>query len=99
MKKLLMLLGILALSTGMVVAQDTATQDPQSQPQEQPAQPADPNAQTDVDVDVDTQAEPAAQDPAQTDDAAALPQTASPLPLIALLGLGALAAGLVSRRK
>jgi len=28
-----------------------------------------------------------------------LPQTASPLPLLGLLGLGSLAAGLVSRRK
>lgn len=97
MKKLLMMLGILVLSTGLTFAQDAPppeNQDPatQEQPAEQPAQ--DPAAETDVDVDVNNEADTAAQD-----DAGALPQTASPLPLIALLGLGALAGGLVARRK
>jgi hypothetical protein len=95
MKKLLMLLGILALSTGMAVAQDTAPppeQAPPAQEQAQPPaeQPADTDANVDVDADVDAQADA---------DQEALPQTASPLPLIALLGLGSLAAGLASRRK
>jgi LPXTG-motif cell wall-anchored protein len=35
----------------------------------------------------------------QGKQAKALPQTASPLPLLGLLGLGSLATGLVSRRK
>jgi hypothetical protein len=98
MKKLFMLLGILALSTGMVVAQDTAAQDQQQpanqdqqaqQPADQPAgqaeQPADANADANAQTD--------------TADQGALPQTASPLPLLALLGLGSMAAGIASRRK
>jgi LPXTG-motif cell wall-anchored protein len=36
---------------------------------------------------------------AQNQAAGNLPQTASPLPLLGLLGLGSLAAGVVSRRK
>jgi hypothetical protein len=66
-------------------AQEEAAQQPETP--EQPEQPA-------------TEAAPA-QD--QTQDQAAadeqLPQTATPLPLLALLGLGSLAAGLWSRRK
>lgn len=98
MKKLLMLLGILALSTGMVVAQDTAQDQPAPPEQQNQEQPAEQPAETDADANVDVDVNQDAQDPAAA-DAEALPQTASPLPLIALLGLGSLAAGLVSRKK
>jgi hypothetical protein len=46
-----------------------------------------------------TPAAPAAGDTASAQDHAKLPQTASPLPLLGLLGLGSLVSGLVARRK
>jgi hypothetical protein len=46
-----------------------------------------------------TPAAPAAGDNASAQDHQKLPQTASPLPLLGLLGLGSLVSGLVARRK
>jgi LPXTG-motif cell wall-anchored protein len=89
MKKLFFLLMTMLLSTGLVLAQQDAGQDqPMGQaPAATQEAPADP--QTDA-----TEAQPGA-----AEEAGALPQTASPLPLLIALGLGSLGTGVIARRR
>ena len=110
MKTLFLLLAMMLLSVSMVVAQDAAPANPPADQNQ-----AQPDDRGNVDVDADANQSGAAvsgsvntqqeQDAAgasgapEADDAAALPQTASPLPLLGLLGMGSLAAGVISRRK
>jgi hypothetical protein len=82
-------------------ASDTAhaaqsTDNAASSAQSAAPQPATPQSAT---PQATTPAAPAAGDTASAQDHQKLPQTASPLPLLGLLGLGSLVSGLVARRK
>lgn len=97
MRKLAFLFLALILTVAMAPAQDQGNtgQDPAAQqPQQtQPDQPATeaPADQPATETTTDTAA------PQQ--DAGALPQTASPLPLLGLLGLGSLVVGVAARKR
>jgi len=97
MRKLafLTLLLTLVIGTGFAQTETTPPQDPAAQPQA--SQPANPD-QTQP---ADQQAPAADQSATQSTDqnGETLPQTASPLPLIGLLGLGSLVAGVVARKR
>ena len=97
MRKLAFLTLLLTLVVGMAVAQDQTTPPPQDQSQppaasQQPANPDQPATTTDTQSNTDPNAAPASEQ-------GTLPQTASPLPLIGLVGLGSLAAGVVARKR
>jgi LPXTG-motif cell wall-anchored protein len=84
------------------VSPDTTAQQPATEPAVPPAQEQQPSvAQEQQPAQSEAPPAAAAESGQQETETAAgqLPQTASPLPLFAVLGLGSLAAGLVSRRK
>ncbi|HSE49275.1 MAG TPA: LPXTG cell wall anchor domain-containing protein [Terriglobales bacterium] len=97
MRKLAFLTLLLALLVGTGIAQDQTTPPPDSaaqQPaadQQQPANPDQPATTTDT--------QGAADQNANQGTGETLPQTASPLPLIGLLGVGSLVAGVVARKR
>ena len=66
---------------------------------DQTAAPAAAADQTTTTTTDQSAAAPAAEQTASKDNAKSLPQTASPLPFLGLLGLGSLAAGFVSRKR
>jgi len=97
MRKLAFLTLLLTLVVGMAVAQDQTTPPPQDQSQppaasQQPANPDQPATTTDTQSNTDPNAAPAS-------DQGTLPQTASPLPLLGLLGFGATGLGILLRRR
>jgi hypothetical protein len=63
------------------------------------AQEQDPAVQDPAVQDPAVQEEPLAEDPAWQEDPDRLPATASPLPLLALIGAGMLGFGLIKRRR
>lgn len=107
MKRLLLLLSMLCLSAAWVFAQtdtgnQTDTSTPSAQTQTAPDQSAAP-ADQQAPAATDQNAAPADQNaPAgqsEKSEKGNLPQTASPLPLLGLLGVGGLAGGLVARKR
>lgn len=99
MRKLAFLTLLLALVAGPGFAQTEATPPPQDQSAQQPGaeqqQPANPDQPA---TSTETQQAPAAGQNA-SQETGTLPQTASPLPLLGLLGLGSFAAGMVARKR
>ena len=83
MKKLLLLLAAMLLSLGIAAAQ---TQN-------------NPNANTPTTDNSQTQTTTTTTRHARTNKKGNLTQTASPLPLLGLLGMGSLAAGVATRKK
>lgn len=112
MRKLFSIAATLALAGAFAVAQDQSSQpsssnpdqsSAQSQQQTTPDQSANPSSST---SNPDQSASPSPSSSSNPDQNAGaapngkkLPQTASPLPLLGLLGVGSLAAGVVSRRR
>ncbi len=107
MKKLLFLLAITLIAVGISVAQTDAgnagssngaaaqSSSSSNAATSQSSTPADPNAATQSNS--SGQNGTAAQGSDANGNAKNLPQTASPLPLLALLGMGSLGSGLISR--
>lgn len=105
MKKLLFLLAAMLIAAGISVAQ-TDQNNPNSNPGNSPAATqSSPSAQGTT-PDQGTAAQGATDQTSTTtthhrksSKSGNLPQTASPLPLLGLLGMGSLAAGVASRKK
>lgn len=88
LKKTLATAAILVLGFGLNEA-SAQTNDPNDPYDNDPATANDPTpGTTNVDVDVD-----------RTDDPDALPETASLWPLVGMIGLGSVSAGLILRRR
>jgi hypothetical protein len=108
MKKLLFLLAVMLIAVGISVAQ-TDQNNPNSNPANSPtATQASPNAQGSAPTPDQGTANQSATDQTTTTTTTRhhkaatsgnLPQTASPLPLLGLLGMGSLAAGAATRKK
>ena len=107
MKKLLFLLAAMLIAAGISVAQ-TDQNNPSSNPANSPAATqSSPSAQGSATTpDQGTAAQGATDQTSTTtthhhksSKSGNLPQTASPLPLLGLLGMGSLAAGVASRKK
>lgn len=97
MRKLAFLLFTLVLAAGMAVAQDQGTaQDPAAQQQQ--AQP-DQTTPPPTDTTTNTANQPATDTQGTANQGEKLPQTASPLPLLGLLGLGSVVAGVAARKR
>lgn len=105
MKKLLFLLAAMLIAAGISVAQ-TDQNNPSSNPANSPAATqSSPSAQGTT-PDQGTAAQGATDQTSTTtthhhksSKSGNLPQTASPLPLLGLLGMGSLSAGVASRKK
>jgi hypothetical protein len=96
----LVILAMFLLSVSAVVAQSATATEPTQPTQQQETEPATNGAAADpYQAESADQAPPAApaEDPAQTTDPNALPETASDLPLLAGLGLLALAGVIIVR--
>jgi len=89
MNKLLGILGTLVLGACMAFAQQPAGQNPNPQPQDQTQRQR-------MQQQGNQQAQPGQQGRAGQQT---LPRTASPLPLIAILGFGAIGAGVAARSR
>jgi LPXTG-motif cell wall-anchored protein len=107
MKKLLFLLAVMLIAVGISVAQ-TDQNNPNSNPANSPtATQASPSAQGSATTPDQGTASQSATDQTTTTTtrhhrgakSGNLPQTASPLPLLGLLGMGSLAAGVATRKK
>ena len=98
MKKLLLMACMLLLSVTWVVAQ-APTQETGAPPATQNQENQMPAEQSQQDQGTAGTADQTGQTETDAEAAGQLPQTASPLPLLALLGIGSLAAGYASRRK
>ncbi|HKW26809.1 MAG TPA: LPXTG cell wall anchor domain-containing protein [Terriglobales bacterium] len=108
MKKLLFLLAVMLIAVGISVAQ-TDQNNPNSNPANSPtATQTSPSAQGSATTPDQGTANQSATDQTTTTTTTRhhkgaksgnLPQTASPLPLLGLLGMGSLAAGVATRKK
>ncbi|HJT01626.1 MAG TPA: LPXTG cell wall anchor domain-containing protein [Terriglobales bacterium] len=108
MKKLLFLLAVMLIAVGISVAQTDQT-NPNSNPANSPtATQTSPSAQGSATTPDQGTANQSATDQTTTTTTTRhhkgaksgnLPQTASPLPLLGLLGMGSLAAGVATRKK
>ena len=108
MKKLLFLLAVMLIAVGISVAQ-TDQNNPNSNPANSPtATQSSPSAQGSATTPDQGTANQSATDQSTTTTTTRhhrsaksgnLPQTASPLPLLGLLGMGSLAAGVATRKK
>jgi LPXTG-motif cell wall-anchored protein len=108
MKKLLFLLAVMLIAVGISVAQ-TDQNNPNSNPANSPtATQSSPSAQGSATTPDQGTATQSATDQSTTTTTTRhhrgaksgnLPQTASPLPLLGLLGMGSLAAGVATRKK
>ena len=108
MKKLLFLLAVMLIAVGISVAQADQN-NPNSNPANSPtATQTSPSAQGSATTPDQGTANPSATDQTSTTTTTRhhkgaksgnLPQTASPLPLLGLLGMGSLAAGVATRKK
>ncbi|HEY6935532.1 MAG TPA: LPXTG cell wall anchor domain-containing protein [Terriglobales bacterium] len=108
MKKLLFLLAVMLVAVGISVAQ-TDQNNPNSNPANSPtATQSSPSAQGSATTPDQGTANQSATDQSTTTTTTRhhrgaksgnLPQTASPLPLLGLLGMGSLAAGVATRKK
>jgi LPXTG-motif cell wall-anchored protein len=109
MKKLLFLLAVMLIAVGISVAQ-TDQNNPNSNPANSPtATPISPSAQGSATTPDQGTANQSATDQTSTTTTTTrhhkgaksgnLPQTASPLPVLGLLGMGSLAAGVATRKK
>jgi LPXTG-motif cell wall-anchored protein len=105
MKKLLFLLAVMLIAVGISVAQ-TDQNNPNSNPANSPtATQSSPSAQGSATTPDQGTANQGATDQSNTTThhrgakSGNLPQTASPLPLLGLLGMGSLAAGVATRKK
>jgi LPXTG-motif cell wall-anchored protein len=107
MKKLFFLLAVMLIAVGISVAQ-TDQNNPNSNPANSPtATQTSPSAQGSATTPDQGTANQSATDQTTTTTtrhqrgakSGNLPQTASPLPLLGLLGMGSLAAGLATRKK
>lgn len=108
MKKLLFLLAVMLIAVGISVAQ-TDQNNPNSNPANSPtATQSSPSAQGSATTPDQGTANQSATDQSTTTTTTRhhrsaksgnLPQTASPLPLLGLLGMGSLAAGVATRKR
>ena len=107
MKKLIFLLAVMLIAVGISVAQ-TDQNNPNSNPANSPtATQSSPSAQGSATTPDQGTANQGATDQSNTTTtthhrgakSGNLPQTASPLPLLGLLGMGSLAAGVATRKK
>lgn len=104
MKKFLFLLAVLLIAAGMCVAQTGATSSTGANDQNSAATPSSSSAnqgpasadQTPVDQSAGTAGQ-AGTNANESAEGNMLPQTASPLPLLAILGMSSLGAGLINR--
>ena len=107
MRRLSYLLAVLLLTCGWVLAQAGSTDQNSSTTSTQTTTQTDQNTNTanpPATTDQNTQATPSTSDQTNADTGATKsgkkqPQTASPLPLLGLLGLGSLASGFAMRKR